>query len=376
MPTLIDLPGEVITMLACELETEAFLNFRMTCKDLNSKSFGQYINAYFKIRYHMLDRHSLRNLLEISAHTVFGPALHTLEICIDHLTEEMPVVEPGTWIQPESQDVLAETFTWANINEEAYQHYLADQKRVGECGLDSAYLTRAIINLSNCKRIYVNDTHRPWGAASQKRQTGVRPTSNMECMDSVDYIKRTVKVVLAAIMASQISLDLFEISPGYNRQAMSPEMLPLWQDIYLSRPLSQPTRVACLSLMINPKPSGRYQTWAQDLVAFIELFPALEKLSLYFFDCVVKNGGLKALSTSLRLPFLKVLSITSADCAENDLATLFLGHKDTLREIELDCVDIIEGEESWTSLKLIVHEHLSVEKFYRVTEDDQRECLL
>jgi hypothetical protein len=45
MPTLADLPGEVTTLLAIELKTEDFLNLRLTCKDLNSKSFSQELGS-------------------------------------------------------------------------------------------------------------------------------------------------------------------------------------------------------------------------------------------------------------------------------------------------------------------------------------------
>lgn len=71
-------------------------------------------------------------------------------------------------------------------------------------------------------------------------------------------------------------------------------------------------------------------------------------------------------NTSLRLQSLRVLSITAADCTEGDLATLFLNHKDTLREIHLDSIDIIEGKGSWTSLECTVEEKLSIEKFSHV----------
>ncbi|KAF4626435.1 hypothetical protein G7Y89_g11729 [Cudoniella acicularis] len=364
MRTLADLPSEVITLVAIELETEDFLNLRHTCRDLNSKSFSQFLGCYFKVRYHMLNRHSLQNLLEVSAHPVFGPSLHTLEICVDHLTEDPPDYEPGTWIEPGRWMFLAESDTAANVNEEAYKYCLEDQKRLGECGLDTTYLTRALINLSKCRAVYINDTHRPWGAASQKRQTGVRPTSSMGRVESIDYIKRTLKVVLAAIMASQVSLDLFEISPGFNRQAISPEMLPLWQDFHLRQPILQLTPFTSLSLMINPEPHTHSEAWAQDLLTFIGLFPALKELSLHFHPGD-NHGRLGTLSTSLRLHCLRVLSITATECAEDDLATLFLNHKDTLREIYLDCVDIIEEKGSWTSLELMVEEQLSVENFSR-----------
>lgn len=251
------------------------------------------------------------------------------------------------------------------MNKEAYKRYLEDQKYLGECGLDTAYLTRALINLSNCRTVYINDTNQPWGAASQKRQTGVFPTSSMGHVENVDSIKRTVGVVLTAIMASQVSLDLLEISPDFNREAVSPEMLPLWSDISLSQPLSKLTLVTSLTLMINPETRSNSNAWTQNLLNFIGLFPALEELLLYFYLCD-ESSRISALSTSLQLQFLRVLRIDSANCVEDDLATLFLNHKDTLREFYLDGVDIMEGKGSWTSLECIIKEKLSVEKFSHI----------
>jgi hypothetical protein len=69
MFTPANLPREVMTPLAIKLESEDILNLRLTCKDVNSKPFFQFLRCYFKIRYHMLDRHSLHNLLEVTAHT-------------------------------------------------------------------------------------------------------------------------------------------------------------------------------------------------------------------------------------------------------------------------------------------------------------------
>jgi hypothetical protein len=58
------------------------------------------------------------------------------------------------------------------------------------------------------------------------------------------------------------------------------------------------------------------------------------------------------LLTSLRLQFLKVLLITATDCAEDNLATPFLNHKDTLREIHLNYVNIIKKKGSWAFLNI------------------------
>ena len=367
MPLLADLPSEVITLLAIQLETDDFCNLRLTCQDLNSKSFSQFLGCYFKIRYHMLNRQSLHNLLEVSTHSVFGPALHTLEICVDHLSADPPSYHPSAWDRPGKWRVGIESGVEAVVNEEAYKHCFEDQQSLRDGGLDSAYLTRALINLSNCKTVSINDTNQPWGAASQKRQTGVFPMTSMGHVESVEFIKRTVQVVLTAIMASQVSLDLLEIFPGFNREAMSPEMLPLWSEISLSQPLSKLTLVTSLVLMINPETSSSSNAWAQDLLSFIRLFPALKEFSLYFYGRD-ENGRLGSLSNSLQLPSLRTLSIDAVDCTEDDLVTLFLNHKDTLREIYLDSIYIMEGKGSWTSLERIVEEKLSVETFSHVDD--------
>ena len=359
---LADLPVEVVTLLAIDLETDDFFNLRLTCKDLNSKSFSQFLGCYFKIRYHMLDRHSLHNLLEISAHPIFGPALQTLEICVDHLTEDPPSYHPGTWDRPGSWHFGRESSIEAAVNEEAYERCLQDQKRLGQDGLDTTSLTRALTKLSNCKTICISDMNRPWGAALHRRQTGIFPTSSMGHVESIDFIKRTVRVVLTAIAASQVSLDHLDISPGLNREAINPEMLPLWSDIGLSQSLSQLTLVTSLALMIKPDANQRSNVWAQQLLDFVGLFPALKNFSLDF-DPRDEDGGLGIISTSLFLPSLRVLSISGVNCAEDGLATIFLNHKDTLREVYLDNIDIIKG--TWASLDKIVEDKLAVEIFCR-----------
>lgn len=146
---------------------------------------------------------------------------------------------------------------------------------------------------------------------------------------------------------------------------MSPEMLPLWSDISLSQPLSKLTLVTSLTLMINPETRSHSNAWTQNLLNFIGLFPALEALLLYFY-LRDESSWISRLSTSLQLQFLRVSRIDSANCTEDDLATLFLNHKDTLREFYLDGVDIIEGKGSWTSLECSIKEKLSVEKFSHI----------
>ncbi|RDL30176.1 uncharacterized protein BP5553_10454 [Venustampulla echinocandica] len=120
----------------------------------------------------------------------------------------------------------------------------------------------ALTSLSNCKTARIGGTNRPWGAASQKRHTRVFPTLSMEFIESIEFLKRAIKVVPAAIMASQISLDLLEISSGLNREVMGCEMPPFGQASE-GQPLSRLALLTFLSLRSTPKP-GKVWAYGQE----------------------------------------------------------------------------------------------------------------
>ena len=161
--------------------------FRLVSREINYKSFSYFLDCYFHSRHHMLDWYSLENLLQISSHPVFGPSLRILEICVDHLTDEPPYFKPCRLDRSKQYEV-------ATVNEGEYKRYLDDQTYLGESGLDTAYLTQAFVNLSNCRTIVVSDVHRPWGAASQERRTGVFPTSEILMPNSIYFVKRALRV--------------------------------------------------------------------------------------------------------------------------------------------------------------------------------------
>ena len=168
----------------------------------------------------MLDQYSLENLLQVSSHTVFGPSLHTLVICVDHPTDEPSRFNPGTW----DCDIESER---ATVNEAEYKRCFDDQTYLKESGLDAAYLTQALVNLPNSRTIIVDDLHRPWGAVSQKIQTGVFPTSKIMMPASICFVKREIRVILAAVIASCLSIEEFHIFFELNRHPINPVMLAL-----------------------------------------------------------------------------------------------------------------------------------------------------
>jgi hypothetical protein len=352
MPALVDFPAELIGLVAAEFDTEDFFNFRLVCRELNSKSFSHFLDSYFRTRYHMLDRYSLENLLQVSSHPVFGPSLRTLVICVDHLTDEPPLFHPSTRDNP-GED--GEAF----VNAKAYNRYLDDQNDLRESELDMAYLTHAFINLPNCKTIVVGDTHQPWGAASQKKHTGVSPTSSIMLGESIEFVTRLFRVVFAAVIASHLALEAIDISIGFDREAISPDMLALPK--LCSKLLqSRLTSLSTLLLMVNPDNGMSSRTWASGLVKFINLFPNLNRLGLTFELCD-EQRRLRAISKVLRLRCLRVLKIDAVECTENDLARLFLNHKNTLKEIDLTRIWFLDGKGSWRSLTRTIREQLSIE---------------
>ena len=59
MPMLADLLIEVVTLLAIELEREDFLNFRLTCQELNSKSFSCNLPGQPTTHTHLLEKNPI-----------------------------------------------------------------------------------------------------------------------------------------------------------------------------------------------------------------------------------------------------------------------------------------------------------------------------
>lgn len=120
MPALVGFPAELIAMIATELDSQEFFNFRLVSREINYKSFSYFLDCYFHSRHHMLDRYSLENLLQISGHPVFGSLLRILEVCIDHLTDEPPYFKPCRLDRSKQYEV-------ATVNEGEYKRYLDDQ---------------------------------------------------------------------------------------------------------------------------------------------------------------------------------------------------------------------------------------------------------
>ncbi|KAK4185910.1 hypothetical protein QBC35DRAFT_516576 [Podospora australis] len=344
----------------------------------------------------MLQQQSLDNLIEISRHPVFGPALKNLTICIDHLTDypefnhalfywgdHARCLEEGDVDYAHLGGNLRETDEEPIVDRQAYDLQLENQKFMMEFGLNTTYLAQAMARLPNLETVAVDDAFKPWGATALMRQTGLALTNAIEAFDSVEFVEHVLRALVLAIVASNTSLYELNIVPGHlSGDGISPDML-VFPGPLLRHIRSHPLSLTSLSLSVRPRNRTRPDSeFVTDLLGFIDLFPRLQRLSLEF-DPLDQHKHFPEFSQRLRLQNLRFLGLTAVQCTDGELATLLVGHKNTLEEVCFDVVDIIAEGGSWQALLATMRDELSVqvltmdncrwggkEVYYRESEND------
>lgn len=372
MPTLLQLPNEIISLIAYELSLQSLLDFRLASRHLNGVALPAFSKRRFETRYVMLQQHSLENLLEISRHPVFSPALKTLTICIDHLTEypedgrtlwhwgdSVRMHHEGYLIPGAPDPTLRGDSEEAVVNRPAYDRIFEDQKCMMESGLNTTYLAQAIAAFPNLETVVVDDAFKPWGATTLERQTGVPMANGIESLNSIEFVMQTLRATILAIAASNTSPEL-DIAIGRLNGGISPDMLvfprPVLQFIQ-----SHPISLTSLCLSVSSRNSMRPDSeLVGDLLGFITLFPGLQRLSLEF-NPRDEYEHFPAISQTLRLPGLRFLRIEAVQCTEDELVALLLGHKDSLEEVCFSLVDLISEGGTWQSLLATVRDKLSIQ---------------
>ncbi len=238
-----------------------------------------FVGRYFETRYVMLSRPSLENLVEISRHRVFSPALKTLEICIDHLAERpdlgrltgdegnlVRAIEQGGWSpqnrdrelenrssEEEGGDFVEEDGQFMDEqNKLEYDLLRKEQQFMMASGLNTAYITRALSSFPHVETVVINNGNRPWGAMAQKRLTGVFPANTMDDLETIEYVEQALPAIFSAIIASQISLRQLDIPLGQlDDEAISPDMLA-FPEPYLHFFRNLPESLTSLCLTISP----------------------------------------------------------------------------------------------------------------------------
>lgn len=408
MPTLSSLAVELITTVAAEVDRADLLRLRLVCKDLQFKLDSSFLASFFETRHHMLSRASLENLYQVSRDPKYGLSVHSLVLFTGHITHPdfLEFMHHSDGSDEESEhngndecDNSEENNNNAehNVTEHSdgeegdednentgnkknenngttldlavYTHVFNDQIYLKESGLDIAYLTKIFSNLSNCKEIIFSCARRAWGLGSYEKEIGMRITRGFDWYyDSVDFVQRMIHITMLAVMISGLQLARLDFAPAYSRVAISPRML-IWPKLDLGRP--QFCLVSLLELCIYIR-AEREDLWEKNMMEFIGAFPKLEILDLSF-DTIYGQQSC-AILKALYIPHLQVLTLDNTRCKEDDLIAFLLRHKETLKEITLVNIEIMERGR-WKAVLDTIRDQLSVDDLILMNCQQNKELI-
>ncbi|KAI1377835.1 hypothetical protein F4677DRAFT_413684 [Hypoxylon crocopeplum] len=320
MSGLLQLPNEVLAIIFDGLDAQGFSTLRSTSKYANSATLPAFTRQYFKTRYVMFSRPSLRNLVEIARHADFGPAVRTLELCTDHFVQFpnlfshttrhegdiLLAIQEGRYRPAVVVDSIDDVYSSseegqspgeegrrtdegsvssqdsheAPVDKVAYKPPWEEQEHIIMPSLAQAYITQALIALPNVEAIVISNMHRPWGSLAHGRQTGRPPTNALEDLEEVAFVGRVLHIVLTAIATSGAAIGSLAITAGLSRGAITPDTLRPSEahlQYYKSLP-SSPTELT-INVSAEGKRGAEYR-WADDLRAFIGVFRQLTQLDL------------------------------------------------------------------------------------------------
>ncbi|KAJ3564803.1 hypothetical protein NPX13_g7721 [Xylaria arbuscula] len=234
----------------------------------------------------------LKNIVEITQHPILGPTVRTLEICTDHFHQSpnsyfhttqhegeiilaiqedryLPAViidryppgeKEGQSPREEEQEAdegspsLQDTHT-APVDKVAYKSLWEEQKQIIIPGLTQAYITQALIALTNAEAVVISNIHRPWGALVHSRQTGRPPTNTVEDFEAVPFIGRILHIALTAIATSGAALRSLAVTVGLSGETITPDILRL-SEAHLQYHKSLPPNLTELTLNISAEGKG------------------------------------------------------------------------------------------------------------------------
>lgn len=338
------LPIELLEMVASYFEDIDFFNIRLVNRHLQGQLLPYFSRRYFRVRHHMLGRHSLETLQDITDHPVFCPSLHRLIITPYHLSDQHLV-----------KMQLSESVT---VYEDRYLELLAEQNYLKKSGYYAASLATALSKARNCKTIAINDDwdHQTWGLGRFKEQIGIYPNSILETEESLQFLTEMIPIIFTAMATSRTALQMFDLDVRLGKFLPKPSMLQIPEASIINK--ASLSALHTLGLFLDPPTEADVATWAIDLGRFIMNFDCLEELSLGF-DYRLEAQYLKALHEHIHLAKLCILQISALEGGEEELALILLSYKATLREVILDTINL-PSLESWRRLLERIRDHLSL----------------
>jgi hypothetical protein len=107
----------------------------------------------------------------------------------------------------------------------AYTSLWEEQEHIIMSGLAQAYITHALISLTNIKPVVISNMHRPWGALVHGRQIGLPPTNTLDDYEGVPFLGQVLRITLTAIATSGAALSSLAITAGLPGEAIVPDIL-------------------------------------------------------------------------------------------------------------------------------------------------------
>ena len=129
-------------------------------------------------------------------------------------------------------------------------------------GRDAISLARILKNAKNCHTIGLDGWERPWGARIAKRETGFFPTSSTDWVDTKDFIRRVIHVIIAALTTSEGQITTLVFETALEQTHLHPRMLD-FPDFCLDGNLPWIASLKTLRLVVDPDCDGDPDGWAE-----------------------------------------------------------------------------------------------------------------
>ncbi|EKG22113.1 F-box domain cyclin-like protein [Macrophomina phaseolina MS6] len=161
---LLALPTELVQEIARQLDSPAQLSLRLSCRQMNAKTYHTFRDAHFTTRRHIFTEHSLQGLVSLAQHPSLAPAVQHLELSL------LPFEQRD---RNAMHDPTSPYHVPCASSRAALTTFLDAQACSHRTGQDAALLTRALQRLSNLRTLRI--TNRPdacWGFHSMGRALG------------------------------------------------------------------------------------------------------------------------------------------------------------------------------------------------------------
>ncbi|KAK1707549.1 uncharacterized protein BDZ83DRAFT_712727 [Colletotrichum acutatum] len=364
-----DLPPELTQQIASNISPSSLLDFRQTCKRFNTETLDHFIKHFFTTRCFILERRSLENLVEISRHDVFGPAVHRLHVVLNHISTKHETL------------MFNDSFALFEVdpgpNWEAHQRFLDEQSDMASTGLDIAYLSAAMANFINCRAIYVMDwgsseqESPPWGLSQLENEIRFELEPWVMRPSGVVFAKRAIVALLSAVIGSRLALERLRIDLAHFpfTQFSVPSSLPhtalCIPQLLAIRTPDALRHVSTLHLLLSSEHMEDIELglvsngWASDVADFIHLFPSVSDLTLQVHTPREDSNYINLWEIStIYIPVLKSLVLSGFEGEGGDLVDLLRRHGASLNDLDLGNINLVQSESNWSDIVQVVRDEL------------------